>query len=126
MASFLTLVLPALVPVASDAIRSVVARLTMGAGALPQSVDDRIKLMGAENDKLKALAELDRPTGEVSRWVANFRASFRYFAVSGILAATIAGAFWGLDAAVLTVLLDLSGACMSFIIGERMYLGLKK
>jgi len=62
----------------------------------------------------------------ISPWVANLRASFRYFAVGGIIAATIAGAYVGIDAAALAILLDMSGASMSFIIGERMYLGLKK
>jgi len=58
--------------------------------------------------------------------VANLRGAFRYVAVGGILAATIAGCFLKIDPAALAVMLDLSGASMAFIIGERMYLGIKK
>jgi hypothetical protein len=41
--------------------------------------------------------------------------------------ATIAAVFTkGIEPSVTMLLLDLSGACMSFVIGERMYLTLKK
>jgi len=120
-----TLILPALVPVLSDGVRAVFARLGLGAGANPQNVSERIELMQAETARLQALAELDKPSGEISRWVADLRASFRYVAVMLIIGATLIGAFYGMEGAALAVLLDLSGAAMSFIIGERMYLRLK-
>ncbi len=126
MSGLLTLLLPALAAPLADGFRAVVGRLTQGAGANPQNVGEKIQLMQAEVEKMQALAALDTPSGTISLWVANFRASFRYFAVSGIVLSTIAGVFVGIDAAALAVLLDLSGASMSFIIGERMYLGLKK
>lgn len=125
MGNLLTLLLPALMPALSDGIRGIVTRISGGAGALPQNVDDKIKLMQAETAKLQALAQLDTPAGNLSQWVADLRGSFRYLAVSGIVLATLAGVFSGIDAGALLVLLDLSGACMSFIIGERMYLRLK-
>ena len=62
----------------------------------------------------------------MSPWVADLRGSFRYLAISGILVSTIAGVFAQIDTAALAVLLDLSGASMSFIIGERMYLAVKR
>jgi len=47
-------------------------------------------------------------------------------AVGSILITTLVAALAGVNAAALDVLIDLSGASMSFIIGERMYLGIKK
>lgn len=126
MGGLLTLLLPAMVPALSDGMRAVFARIGLGAGANPQNVAERIQLMSAEVDRLKALAQLDQPSGNISQWVADLRGSFRYLSIAGILAATVAGSFAGMDGAALAVLLDMSGASMSFIIGERMYLGLKK
>lgn len=125
-ALFANFVVPALLPALADGFRNVVARFTGSAGAQPQNVDESIALMNAQTERLKALAALDTPTGAISLWVANLRASFRYIAVGCIVLSTVAGVFIGVDAAALAVLLDLTGACMSFIIGERMYLGLRK
>lgn len=124
--SALTMLLPALVPVISDAVRGIIARITGGAGAVPQNVDEKIKLMGAEVERIKALAALDAPSENISTWVADLRGSFRYLAVSGIVVATLAGVFAQIDPIALAMLLDMTGASMSFIIGERMYLGLRK
>lgn len=126
MSVLLNLILPALVPAFADGVRGVIAKFTGSAGARPQNVAESIQLMQAESEKLKALAELDRPAANISLWVANLRASFRYIAVGAIVTATLAGVALKVDPVSLAVLLDLSGACMSFIIGERMYLGLKK
>lgn len=120
------MILPALVPVLSDAIRGIVARLTGGAGAVPQNIDEKIRLMAAEVERIKALAALDAPSENISTWVADLRGSFRYLAVSGIVLATLGGVFAGIDPVALGMLLDMTGASMSFIIGERMYLGLRK
>lgn len=126
MGSLLTLLIPALVPALADSVRGLVGRLTGGAGAQPQNVDEQIKLWTAQTDRLRALAELDKPAGDVSAWVSNLRASFRYLAISAIWATTTAAIFTHQDAAVIAVLLDMTGATMSFVIGERMYLSIKK
>lgn len=125
-AAFLNFVVPALLPAAADALRNVVAKFTGGAGAQPQNVTETIALMNAQTERLRALGQLDAPAGNVSAWVSNLRGSFRYLAVGGIVLSTVAAVFVGVDAVPLAVLLDLTGACMSFIIGERMYLGLAK
>lgn len=126
MNSLLTLLLPSLVPAFSDGLRSIFARISGGAGAMPRNVDETVKLMTAEVSRLQALATLDTPAGNISPWVADLRGSFRYLAIGAIILATIAAIFAGVAPSALAVLLDLSGASMSFIIGERMYLGLKK
>jgi hypothetical protein len=88
--------------------------------------EERIELIDAETRRLQALAALDVPGANISKWVADFRASFRYFAVSGIVLATLAAVFLDVEGAALMALFDLTGAAMSFIIGERMYLHLRR
>lgn len=126
LSSALTMILPSLVPVMADGIRGAFAKFTKGAGGTPQNIDERIKLMQAESDRVKALADIDRPAGEVSLWVANIRGIFRYAAISGIWLLTAYAVIGGVGEAYTLILLDMSGASMSFIIGERMYLGIKK
>lgn len=126
MGSLLTLLLPALVPALADGVRGLIGRVTGGAGAQPQNVAEQIQLWQAQTDRLRALAELDKPAGDVSHWVSDLRAAFRYLAISAIWLTTVAAIFTHQDAAIVAVLLDMTGATMSFVIGERMYLGLKK
>lgn len=124
--SFLSLILPAMVPALSDGMRGLFARFTNGSGAQPQNVAERIQLMQAQTERVRALAEIDALSPNAAEWVANLRGAFRYVAVGAILSATLLGSFVQIEAAALAMLLDLSGASMAFIIGERMYLGIKK
>lgn len=121
-----TLILPALVPAIADGVRGLFAKFTQGKGAQPQNVGEQIQLMQAQTERVRALAELDALSPAAAPWVANLRGAFRYVAVGGILTATIIGSFVQIAPAALAVMLDLSGASMAFIIGERMYLGLRK
>jgi hypothetical protein len=122
-----SLIFPALMPALTDGLRGIFAKVTGGAGGTPQNVNERIQLMQAETARLQALADIDKPSGEPSRWVTDMRSSFRYIAILIIWLATI-GAVFTTDIAqpITLMMLDLSGACMSFVIGERMYLSLKK
>ena len=129
MGSILSLILPALVPVFTDGVRGVFARITGGAGGQPQNVEERVKLMEAEASKLQAMSALDGTvTGQASQWIVDLRASFRYVIISAILLFTGVIVFFPgiVGATVIGVFLDMSGACMSFVIGERMYLSIKK
>jgi hypothetical protein len=122
-----SLIFPALMPALTDGLRGIFAKVTGGAGGTPQNVNERIQLMQAETARLQALADIDKPSGEPSRWVTDMRSSFRYIAILIIWLATIAAVFTPNIAQPITLMmLDLSGACMSFVIGERMYLSLKK
>ena len=126
MGTLLTVLLPSLIPVLADGFRGLFAKITGIAGAQPQNVNEAIALMEAQTKRLQALAELDRLAPNVSPWVANLRGAFRYIAVGSIEFAAIVAVYTpGLEPAALSVLLELAGASMSFIIGERMYLGLK-
>ena len=128
MTSLLSLILPALVPAFADGARGLIAKFTGGAGGQPQNIKERIELMKAESEKLQALAALDTPNGEPSKWIIDLRASFRYIIISSIMIFTAIVVFNPdiVGATVVAVFLDMTGACMSFVIGERMYLTLKK
>jgi hypothetical protein len=118
---------PALLPALTDGVRGIFAKFTGGAGGTPQNVTERIQLMQAESSRLQALAEIDKPIGEPDKWVTNLRSSFRYIAIIIIWLATVSAVFTPtVPEAITLILLDLSGACMSFVIGERMYLTLRK
>jgi len=118
---------PALIPALSDGVRGIFAKFTGGAGGTPQNVSERIQLMQAETARLSALAEIDKPVGEPDKWVTNLRTSFRYVAIIIIWFATIGAVFTPtIPEGITLIMLDLSGACMSFVIGERMYLTLRK
>lgn len=121
-----SILLPALVPALADGLRGLFARFTQGKGAQPQNVAETIQLMQAQTDRVKALAEIDALSPNASAWVANLRGAFRYCAVGGILLTTMVAVLVKAEPGSVAVLLELSGASMSFIIGERMYLGLKK
>lgn len=122
-----SLIFPALMPALTDGVRGIFAKFTGGAGGTPQNVNERIQLMQAETGRLEALAKIDQPSGEPSRWVTDLRSSFRYIAIITIWFATFIAVFTPSVATEITLMmLDLSGACMSFVIGERMYLSLRK
>ena len=126
--SVASLILPALVPAFSDGVRGIIAKFTGGAGGQPQNVEERVKLMEAEAAKLQALAALDGVNGEPSKWIINLRASFRYVIISAIMIFTGIIVFTPdiVGASVVAIFLDMTGDCMSFVIGERMYLTLRK
>ena len=128
MGGMLGLILPALVPAFADGMRGIFAKLTGGAGGMPQNVEERCQLMQAEATKLQALAALDNPEGTPSQWIVDLRACYRYVIISAIFIFTGVVCFFPqiVGVSVVSVLLDMTGACMSFVIGERMYLSLKK
>jgi hypothetical protein len=127
LGSIAALVLPALVPAFSDGVRGLVAKLTGGAGGTPQNMKERIELMQAETERLKALAQLDTPVSEPSKWITDLRASYRYVIISIILIATLVVVYSpSVPEGIVLIFLDMTGACMSFIIGERLYLNLRK
>jgi len=127
--TILNLILPALVPAFTDGVRGLIAKITGGAGGQPQNVQERIQLMEAEAQKLQALAALDNPNmGQPSQWIVDLRSCYRYVIISAIFIFTGVVCFFPqiVGVSVVSVLLDMTGACMSFVIGERMYLSLKK
>jgi hypothetical protein len=123
--SFLTMIFPALVPAITDGARGLIAKFTGNAGASPQNVAETIQLMEAQTKRVQALAELDKLPDGADKWVINLRGAFRYVVCGGVVASAVAGTYARVDPVFLALLYDLSGASMSFIIGERMYINLR-
>ena len=127
----LSFLLPALLPPVVDGIRSVVARFTGIGAAEPKTPEQLIAVMEAETERLRVIAELDRPAGEISKWVCNLRSSFRYIMAGVIILSTFT--LFGLDSArvfavrseIMTSLLHLMASVFSFLFGDRVYLHLK-
>ena len=125
--SFLALILPALVPVFSDGVRSLIAKLTGIGGAEPKTVDESIRMNDSQTKRLQALAALDNPAGEVSKWVADFRALHRYILADLILVATFVYIFLpDRNMEIANFLLNLSASVFGFFFGDRVYLHLKE
>ena len=119
---------PAFFPVIGDGIKMLISKITGVQMGEPKNFEEFLKLKELEIEKLKALAELDRPVGEISRWVADFRASFRYIAVGVIMLSAIIYNFlpesYQVPAA-LNYMNQLAASATFYIIGDRVYLGLK-
>ena len=89
------------------------------------SVEDQIKLDGANVQRLQALASLDNPYGEPSKWVVNLRGAFRYVAAGGLVVGGLLLASYGaykIDTELVTAGLDLAVSPFGFIFGERLVL----
>lgn len=127
--SILAMLLPSLAPAVIDGFRQLINKVTGAANGDPKNVQEAIALMQAQTDRVKALAEVDRLPDGASQWVINLRGAFRYVAIAMIVLITcfvcISSLYEPKLISILPILLDLTGACMSFIIGERMYLRLK-
>lgn len=136
MAPLLALLLPALLPVAADALKGIfggLSRLIVGeTGTKPQNVDEYVKMQQADIERMKALAELDKPAANISTWVADLRASFRYIGAGIII---LCGAFVVIYDAMApgqvseigyNTITTLMGSVFSFMFGDRVYLGLKQ
>jgi hypothetical protein len=126
-ATLASLLLPALIPAAVDGARSIIAKITGIGGGEPKTVAEAIDMMKAQTERMKALADLDNPGGEVSKWVANFRGMHRYVYADAILVGTFLYLFVipNQDKDILNFLLNLSASVFSFFFGDRVYLHLK-
>jgi hypothetical protein len=126
--TILATILPGVLPALMDGVKMIFSKITGVSMGEPKSFTERKELYTSETDRLKALSELDRPSGNISNWVADLRASFRYVFIGLIIVVTLAYALlyksigvpevWG-------VLSQLSGSATFFILGDRVYLGLK-
>lgn len=136
MAPLLALLLPALLPVGAGILKDIfggVSRLITGdTGAKPQNVDEYIKLQESDVKRMQALAELDKPAANISKWVADLRASFRYIGAGLII---LAGAFIivydalspnTVGAEAYATVTTLMGSVFSFMFGDRVNLSLRQ
>jgi len=140
MPALLGLLLPALIPAGVDIAKGLfgaVTRLITGdTGAKPQNIDEAIKLMAAETERIRALKELDEPAPNISKWVADLRASFRYIGAGMII---LAGGFVivfdavspaiGLPAIpqeTYDIVTQLMGSVFAFMFGDRVNMAIRR
>jgi hypothetical protein len=114
------LMAPALV----EGFKSIIVKFT--GGVQPKSIDDVAKLADIDVRRLEAIAKLDTPVGTPSQWVIDYRAIFRYFAVTLIWFFTGISIIAQAPMEVTEMLLSLAGMTLSFIIGERMMLNFNR
>jgi hypothetical protein len=126
MPALISMILPALIPMLSDTVRGIVNRFTGGAGAQPANVAEAIQLMKAETERVSAVAALDTPSANISKWVADLRASTRYvIAILVVINAIVILYVKDVNPAFAELSMNLAGSVWSFLFGERMYLGMK-
>jgi hypothetical protein len=112
-------ILGAVVPVAAESIKQLVVRWT--GGVRPTSVDEQIKLMRAESEKLQALAALDAPGGTPSQWVVDLRASARYVGALAVIAVGIGSLYVNdLPELVRVTALEAANIAVGFLFGSRL------
>ncbi len=109
----------ALVPVAAESVKQLITRWT--GGVRPASVDEEIRLMKAESDRLQALAALDQPGGTPSQWVIDLRASARYIGALSVIAVGIGSLYVAdLPELVRVTALEAANIAFGFLFGSRL------
>lgn len=117
-------VVGALVPVGIEGVKQVFARFFGGVRAT--SVDEQIKLDANEIEKIKALAELDKPIGNPSQWVVDLRASARYVGALLVIAVGISTLYIQIDKTVQSLALEAANIAFGFLFGSRIVANLSR
>lgn len=114
----LSTILAALVPVGIETVKQVANRFF--GGVKPTSVAEQIQLDQSEVEKIKALAELDKPIGNPSQWVVDLRASARYVAAGVVIVGGLSTLFIpGMSTAVVAVGVEAANIAFGFLFGSR-------
>ncbi len=81
IATLLTTLLPALIPAGIDIVKGVTNHFIGGDLSKPTNHAEWVEVQKAQTERLRVIAELDKPAANISRWVADLRASSRYIMV---------------------------------------------
>lgn len=117
-------IMAALVPVGIEGIKQAAARWFGGVRAT--TIDEQIKLDTNEIDKIKAIAELDKPIGQPSQWVVDLRASARYVGALLVIAVGVGSLFIPVAASVQALALEAANIAFGFLFGSRIVTNLMK
>jgi hypothetical protein len=117
-------IIGALVPVGVEGIKQLMTNFFGGVKAT--SIEDQIKLDTNEIEKLKALAELDKPIGQPSQWVVDLRASARYIGALAVITVGISTLYAPVDVHIQAIALEAANIAFGFLFGSRIVAGLKK
>lgn len=111
-------IVASLVPIGIEGLKKFIDNK---AGIAPKTVDDQVKLEQIEIDRLKAVAELDKPYGEPSQWVVDLRASSRYLAAIGVIVGGISMFYIpNMPETALLFAGDAIGVVFGFLFGTRL------
>lgn len=117
-------IIGALVPVGIEGIKQAMTRFFGGVKAT--SIEDQIKLDNNEVEKIKALAELDKPIGQPSQWVVDLRASARYIGALAVIGVGISTLYVPVEAEIKVIALEAANIAFGFLFGSRILAGFKK
>lgn len=117
-------IIGALVPVGVEGIKQLMTNFFGGVKAT--SIDDQIKLDANEIEKIKAIAELDKPIGQPSQWVVDLRASARYIGALAVIVVGISTLYAPVDVRIQAIALEAANIAFGFLFGSRIVAGLRK
>ena len=117
-------IIGALVPVGIEGIKQAMTRFFGGVKAT--SIDDQIKLDNSEVEKIKALAELDKPIGQPSQWVVDLRASARYIGALAVIGVGISTLYVPVEPEIKVIALEAANIAFGFLFGSRILVGFRK
>jgi hypothetical protein len=117
-------IIGALVPVGIEGIKQLMTNFFGGVKAT--SIEDQIKLDANEIEKIKALAELDKPIGQPSQWVVDLRASARYIGALAVIVVGISTLYAPVDVRIQAIALEAANIAFGFLFGSRIVANLRK
>jgi hypothetical protein len=117
-------IIGALVPVGIEGIKQLMTNFFGGVKAT--SIEDQIKLDDNEIEKIKAIAELDKPIGQPSQWVVDLRASARYIGALAVITVGISTLYAPVDVRIQAIALEAANIAFGFLFGSRIVAGLRK
>ena len=117
-------IIGALVPVGVEGIKQLMTNFFGGVKAT--SIEDQIKLDDNEIEKIKAIAELDKPIGQPSQWVVDLRASARYIGALAVIVVGISTLYAPVDVRIQAIALEAANIAFGFLFGSRIVANLRK
>lgn len=117
-------IIGALVPVGVEGVKQLMTNFFGGVKAT--SIEDQIKLDANEIEKIKAIAELDKPIGQPSQWVVDLRASARYIGALAVIVVGISTLYAPVDVRIQAIALEAANIAFGFLFGSRIVANLKK
>lgn len=118
-------IISALVPVGIEGVKQAAAKW-LGTRPKAMTVDEQLKLDNAEVERMRVIAELDKPIGNPSQWVVDLRSSARYVGALSVIAVGIGSLFIDVSPAVQTVALEAANIAFGFLFGSRIVSSFKR
>lgn len=117
-------IIGALVPVGVEGVKQLIGKFTGGVKAT--TIEEQLKLDNSEIERIKALAELDKPIGQPSQWVVDLRASSRYIGALITILVGLSTLYFQMPEQVQIIGLQAANIAFGFLFGTRIVANLKK